>query len=85
VQTGRNDEQETRGVGAADEEEVIAEAIRRETFMSDFYRYILDKIGYDVQPIIAQMIDEQQKRIQLLERVQFDIHERRELTGSIAD
>ncbi|HUL44368.1 MAG TPA: hypothetical protein VLY03_08430 [Bacteroidota bacterium] len=85
MQTGRNDEQETRGVGAADEEEVIAEAIRRETFMSDFYRYILDKIGYDVQPIIAQMIDEQQKRIQLLERVQFDIHERRELTGSIAD
>jgi len=85
VNAQRNEELNPAESKHLDEEEIIAEAIRRETFMSDFYRYILAKVGYDTQPVIAQLLDDEQRKIRLLERVQFEIHERRELTSSIAD
>jgi len=85
VNSRRNEEMSPAESRPLDEEEIVAEAVRRETFMSDFYKSMLGTVGYDTQRVIAQLLDDEQRRIRLLERVQFEIHERRELTGSIAD
>ena len=81
----KNEEMSPAESHSLDEEEIVAEAVRREIFMSDFYKSMLARVGYDTQPVIVQLLDDEQKRIRLLERVRFEIHERRELTGSIAD
>lgn len=66
-------------------DEIVKEAIRREILALEFYKQALGCVGYDALSTFNQIVDQQEDRIDRLQRLSNELADLSELTGSIAD
>jgi hypothetical protein len=72
-------------IAALSIEDIVGEAIRQERDLECFYKRVVDWLGPEASPILNRMHAQLRSRIAQLEQLLEEIHELRELTGSIAD
>ena len=66
-------------------EEIVGEAIRRETALEGFYKLLVERLGPDASPILNRLYRQHRERIAQLECLVLEMRELRELTAPIAD
>ena len=65
-------------------DELLNESLSREASLLAFYEEASVCVGYELKPVIFRFLEEEQERMQRIQKLQDEIHEMRELTGAIA-